>query len=557
MQDQSAKASKDLHLLLGKFAALSLCRADFLFELNNEQTIVFGAGAVNLLKGCTQTNVRGKRYIDLIQEHDQEKITALLSNTNANARINDVETHFIMQNGTFAKAVMSGYRVPDFEDNFFLAIKIDPRPVQNLGKRSMDREAGSELLHPKAFASVAADRISTLPDAGAHAKISMIKINNIDEIKNQVSAAKQIELFNAVGKTLNENSLGGETAGRIDENNFSVLHSDSMSSHDLEAKLASNTAKIIGDDGVNLDTTSTSLSADMTNLTASQINNAIIHTMKKFSKSDQAFEDTNMAHMFSEKMAETNKAIIAFRRVCESKHFDLAFMPICNLSSGSVHHFEALTRFRGNAGGIESSPYELITLAEEVGIVSEFDLVVVEKSIALIKTLTGVSGAKPIAINVSGQSISQESFVEDLHLRLNAVAGLNEKLTLEITESSEITDLKRVNAHIQEFRANGFKVALDDFGAGAASFDYLNSFEIDTVKFDGPVIKRAYATKKGKAFLASMATLCKQTGIETIAEMVEDENLASFLNDCGVDFGQGYYYGRPDFDMNIFANVLP
>ena len=110
-----------------------------------------------------------------------------------------------------------------------------------------------------------------------------------------------------------------------------------------------------------------------------------------------------------------------------------------------------------------------------------------------------------------------------------------------------------MNINIQKFRENGFHVALDDFGAGAASFDYLNSFDVDTVKFDGPIVKRSYATAKGKAFLASMATLCKQSGIETIAEMVEEEATVEFLIECGIPYAQGYLYGKPSPDIFSFA----
>ncbi len=152
----------------------------------------------------------------------------------------------------------------------------------------------------------------------------------------------------------------------------------------------------------------------------------------------------------------------------------------------------------------------------------------------------------PVAINVSGHSISDPKFCDNLNKLLTRHFGLEDHLSLEITESAEISDLKGVNQAIQEFRRVGFKVALDDFGAGAASFDYLNSFDVDTVKFDGPVVSRAVKTRKGKAFLKSMATLCHEIEIETIAEMVEDAPLADFLKQCGIELGQGLVLRQTD-----------
>ena len=95
---------------------------------------------------------------------------------------------------------------------------------------------------------------------------------------------------------------------------------------------------------------------------------------------------------------------------------------------------------------------------------------------------------------------------------------------------------------------------LDDFGTGAASFGYLNSFDINTVQFDGPVVKRASAIGKGKAFLASMATLCNEAGVETITEMVKDKELANFLLGCGFYLSQGWYFRKPIPDPNDYKS---
>ncbi len=556
MSEAAASLSKDIQRALGRFAALAFCRADMLFELDHNNKIAFSAGAVGPLLGHSETELAGMSFLDLIAPDNRDMVNILLSSGGSDARINDVETQLVMKNDARAKVAIAGYRVPDFDNNFFLAVKVTPRPGGKQRVRLSDHEEESNVLNSKAFATVAADRIQSLQDAGGTAKLSMIKIDNIDEIKQRMSTDNQSKMFEAIGDVLNESSLGGDTAGRIDEGNFTVLHSDDTSAENISAKIAEAT-KGIGSSDIKASTKTTTLEADMGGLTEEQMQKAIIHTMKKFSTGDGTLAQPNFAGMLEEKTAETVKAVEAFRRVCATKHFDLVYMPICLLKTGTVHHFEALTRFRGNAGGLESSPYELITLAEEVGIIAEFDLVVAEKAIDMIKANMGNENFASIAVNVSGHSISDSEFIQNMHRLLDSVPGLKGFLSLEITESAEINDLESVNATIQTFRDKGFHVSLDDFGAGAASFDYLNSFDVDTVKFDGPVVKRAYRTKKGKAFLASMATLCRQIGIETIAEMVEDAELAKFLDECGVNLGQGYYFGKPDFDINSFPSVLP
>ena len=124
----------------------------------------------------------------------------------------------------------------------------------------------------------------------------------------------------------------------------------------------------------------------------------------------------------------------------------------------------------------------------------------------------------------------------------------------EITESARVDDLATVNTHMQSLRKRGFKFSLDDFGAGSASFDYLNSLDADFVKFDGPVVRRACASNKGSDMLSTMAKMCSNQKIWTVAEMVEDKAMANQVYYCGIDYGQGWYFGKPTDNPYAFAD---
>ena len=101
------------------------------------------------------------------------------------------------------------------------------------------------------------------------------------------------------------------------------------------------------------------------------------------------------------------------------------------------------------------------------------------------------------------------------------------------------------NAFIQELRAEGHKVCLDDFGVGAVAFEYLRALEVDFVKIDGSYVRDAMASKKGGHFLKAIGGLCRDLGIETVAEMIEAEAQVPFLVGCGIEYGQGHLFGRP------------
>src|SRR5208283_2029681 len=117
---------------------------------------------------------------------------------------------------------------------------------------------------------------------------------------------------------------------------------------------------------------------------------------------------------------------------------------------------------------------------------------------------------------------------------LDGSRGLSRRIMFEMTESAEIADLPRINKIIQSLRGKGYRFSLDDFGAGSASFDYLNAFDVDIVKFDGPVVRRACASKRGHDLLTTMARMCTSSGLHTVAEMVEDKGIANQVFYCGI-----------------------
>ncbi len=114
-----------------------------------------------------------------------------------------------------------------------------------------------------------------------------------------------------------------------------------------------------------------------------------------------------------------------------------------------------------------------------------------------------------------------------------------------------IKDLQATNTVLQVLRADGHKICLDDFGAGAASFPYIQALEVDYVKIDGAYVKRMETHPRDRAILKAMVGLCRDLGVGTVAEMVETESQAKALVDLGVDYAQGYLFGRPSLDFTF------
>ena len=157
-----------------------------------------------------------------------------------------------------------------------------------------------------------------------------------------------------------------------------------------------------------------------------------------------------------------------------------------------------------------------------------------------------------VAVNVSGYSIGVPAYFEGLMRVLHDNRWTRGRLSFEITESSRMTKLDTANQFIQAVRGMGHQVCLDDFGAGAASFQYLSMLDVDVVKIAGSAIANARSADKGGALLSALTELCRRIGVATVAEMVEDADCLAFCRECGCDFAQGYLFGKPAPSVSAF-----
>jgi EAL domain-containing protein (putative c-di-GMP-specific phosphodiesterase class I) len=182
-------------------------------------------------------------------------------------------------------------------------------------------------------------------------------------------------------------------------------------------------------------------------------------------------------------------------------------------------------------------------MVEQLGMAASFDLAVALKVIAAVQAEKDKS--VHVAINLSGHTIaSPESFslVAGFLARHRALAP---RLLIEITETAEIHDLESANKAVATLREMGYRVGLDDFGAGAASLNYLHGLTVDFVKFDGSLVKKLGASERDDTLLRGMLKLCKELGMHTIAECIETKEQETMAREIGFDYGQGFYLGKP------------
>ncbi len=245
------------------------------------------------------------------------------------------------------------------------------------------------------------------------------------------------------------------------------------------------------------------------------------------------------------------------RQALNEDRFQLYCQNIVPLGKNPEHdtHYEILLRMKGDDGKVVR-PTEFITAAERYHLMPAIDRWVVTNALKLLgKRLARSDINGMFAINVSGQSLDDEEFLDFVMGKLHSSAVPPEMICFEITETVAATNLAMVQRFISVLRGMGCRFALDDFGRGISSFAYLKNLKVDYLKIDGMFVKDIVNDEIGHAMVESINHIGHIMGMQTIAEFVESQDVLEKLIDLGVDHVQGYQLGRPRPMLPAYRDV--
>jgi EAL domain-containing protein (putative c-di-GMP-specific phosphodiesterase class I) len=223
----------------------------------------------------------------------------------------------------------------------------------------------------------------------------------------------------------------------------------------------------------------------------------------------------------------------------------LEMQPIMSLKAPHDSlNFEVLLRMR-EADGRVLTAGPLISAAEKSGRAGVIDRWVLSSTLDWIAANgTRLGNTRFVCMNLSGASLNDERFVQDTLEILASRGAVAHRLCIEITESVALHDLDNTRRFIEQVRAYGVKVALDDFGAGYTSFSYLKELPADVLKIDGNFIVNINAHPANVAIVEAIVNLAVNLGMKTIAEWAEDTATVRTLAEIGVDYVQGWAVAR-------------
>jgi EAL domain-containing protein (putative c-di-GMP-specific phosphodiesterase class I) len=232
------------------------------------------------------------------------------------------------------------------------------------------------------------------------------------------------------------------------------------------------------------------------------------------------------------------------RRALRGGLFELRFQPIAALADGTVSHYEALLRLADVPGGALVAPTMFLPAAERCGLVVEIDQMVLSRVLALMGR-SALGERACVAVNLSAVSVTEPSMLAHIESELERYGVDPAQLVIEVTETAAIRSMRTAAHFCERLNALGCAVALDDFGAGFGSLQYLKRLHFDFLKIDGDFVRSLPSSHNDQLVVRALVGVARGMGKRTIAEYVGDERTFELLRALDVDFAQGYHVGRP------------
>jgi len=237
---------------------------------------------------------------------------------------------------------------------------------------------------------------------------------------------------------------------------------------------------------------------------------------------------------------ESAKKIRYMQSALKEDRMCLAFQPLIETKTGAVESYECLLRVKEDSGRYVSAG-EFIPIAEKMGVIDMVDQFVLEKVVAELKEHKDIV----LGFNVSNMTTDNPKWLK-MCTKLLKDSDVASRMVVEITETAAQRDMRQTAYFVAALQALGCRVALDDFGAGYTSFRQLKSLSVDIVKIDGSYIMGLEENSENLMFIKTLLNFNHSYGLETVAECVENGEVAKILMGLNVDYLQGYYFGKPD-----------
>ena len=510
-----------------RLLGLAFANADMLIELESSGVVLLALGAAQATLGVDETGLVGRAFRELVVEADRPMLDALIAGLDDGARRAPLVVRVAGQPGR--AVAFTARRLPDNDGRISCALLSAAAPP------AAGSSATDGLLSRDGFEAVTKSLMDAAKATGQQLELAMVEMAGLTDASALLGPEAAAALERQVAGALRAESLQGSGAAKVGDDRFVLLREQGENPATMIKRLMRVVATCAGGQSLG----AAAHAVPMESGSPARLARALRYALDDFI--EEGLKDVppiTLSQAMDRSVRRTLTRAGELGAAVSQRRFTLAYQPVVNIQTGIAHHHEALVRFED--GG---SPFTMVRMAEEFDLIEELDQAVVEQVIRQIKG--DRTGKLKLAANISGRSIGSEVFVAGLERMIKADTRLKDRLIFEVTESAAIDDLDVANRHIQSLRGLGCQVCLDDFGAGAASFAYLQRLSVDVVKIDGRYVRDLASDGRDGALVRHLVQLCKELKVKTVAEMVETVEIEDAARKAGVDFAQGWLYGRP------------
>ncbi len=249
----------------------------------------------------------------------------------------------------------------------------------------------------------------------------------------------------------------------------------------------------------------------------------------------------NRVEILSPDMSQAVMSIFSqgfqLRQALEAGNLLPALQPIYDMQLGRPIAYEVLARLHIDDVVVQAKDF--IAVAEELGLTRDVDLHVIRTALATTPP------DQALFLNVDLSSFNDRKFTRELAALLKPACERGRRITIEITERENVPVSDTLEQDIQDLRALGCKLALDDFGSGYSTYNFLNRFRPDYLKIEGSFVRGMLYNESDRKIVAHIHELAQSFGVETIAESVENAATERALREIGIRNAQGHFYGAP------------
>lgn len=509
---------------LRRLAGFAFTSADLLLEIDRTGAITFVMGAPQAVFEKSADALISSGWRLLIDADDRPLLEAMFATLDDGARRGPVQVRLASGRTISLTARMLS------ENPGVICCAITPA-----AKSALAPKPGQTLHERAAFEKLARALADAAPVTGQQFELAMIEFNGLEAARKSLPPVKVADLDQRLAGALRAEAQGGGAATHVEGERYALLRERGEAVEAMSRRLS--TAVQVAD-------LETPIRADAQSVPIETVNSARLAKALQYALDDFAREGlpdgppASLAEAMNRSVRRALSRAGELGTAVSQRRFTLAYQPVVRLADRSVAHHEALVRFEDGADS-----FAMVRMAEQFELIEELDRAVAEQAVRQLNA--DRTGRLKLAINVSGASVVSDAFITGLERLVERNPKARGRLIFEITESAAIDDFDRANAHIQTLRGMGSAVCLDDFGAGAASLGYLQKLSVDIIKIDGRYVRDLASEGRDAALVRHIVRLAKDLKVATVAEMVETREVEDVVRREGVNFAQGWLFGRP------------